>query len=46
MVWVVFGCLFLVLCVCVLFVFGVFCLVFVSLFFGVLFCFLDERDSA
>ena len=41
-----FGCLSSVLCVCVLFVFGVFCLVFVSLFFGVWFCFLDERDSA
>ena len=46
MVCVVFGCLFLVLCVCVLFVFGVFCFVFGSLVFGVLFCFLDERDSA
>ena len=46
LVCVVFGCLFLVLCVCVLFVFGVFVLFLLCWVFGVLFSFLDERDSA
>ena len=40
-------CLFLVLCVCVLFVFGaVFGVFFLFLVLGVLFGFLDDRDSA